>query len=95
MQAGRQAPRNMAQTQRFLSCADSLPGDRQPSPGVAPELAFPVLISLVEDRHQLCSAKALKKISSRVLRRGRRDRTCSPVRAAVSHRTAELDPSGI
>ena len=32
--------------------SDTMPGDRQPTPRVAREMALPVLVALVEDRHQ-------------------------------------------
>ena len=59
---------------------------------MARQLAFPVLVSLVEDRHDRSLlllplySTAFKKISSSVLCCGRRWRICSPASAASDHK---------
>ena len=59
--------------------AHALAGDRQPAERVAGKTAVPVLISLVENRHQVGSETAWKNTSSSVLRTGLSVRTCVPV----------------
>src|SRR5262249_38677709 len=82
--------------------ADAVAGGGQPAPAVTGQGTLPVLIALIEDRHDESpfparsqrGPTALRNSSSRVARRGRRWRICSRSARATSHSRVGSRPAG-